>query len=247
MSAVTERRRALRSEARERQKATVPKLRAQVRARKVAKKKRIAKCRADCKRRRDRVQVDAVTARAQLRERIKQAKVTARAACGVCKVTATEKELDKLDRALGAVQVEREAIADLRRRASLMVDPRGRAGGRRAAELRSESDDEVRNNIGDDPDLAALWESIDRRKFQKTKYMSRTEAFLDHVHNHPEELDELRNRQQVQYDREAEEMLSRWPRDESIGKMSDVELAQLMTDLDQADQQLAAADAAAPF
>lgn len=235
MSAITDKRRELRREARERQKETVPKLRAVVRARKAAKRKRLAKCRADCKRKRAKVQRDAVRARELLRERIKKTKQVAREACGMCKVSATDRGLDELDRALGKVQAEREAIAELRRRAAQLTDPRGRAGGRRAAELRAESDDEVRRNVEDDPDLGALWEAIDKRQFKRSPHRSRTEAFLEHVHDHPEELDELRAKQEAQYDREAEELFAKWPRDAAVGKMTDAQLAEVVADLDRAD------------
>ena len=235
MSAVTDKRRELRREARERQKETVPKLRALVRARKAAKRQRLAKCRADCKRKRAKIQRDAVRARELLRARIKKTKQVARDACGLCKVSATDRGLDALDRALGKVQAEREAIADLRRRAGQLTDPRGRAGGRRAAELRAESDDEVLRNVADDPDLAALWAAIDKRQFKRSPYRSRTEAFLEHVHDHPEELDELRAKQDTQYDREAAELFAKWPRHQPVSQMTDAQLAEVLADLDTAD------------
>ena len=244
MSAITDRRRELRQEARERQKETIPKLRALVRDRKAARRKRLAKCRADCKRMRGKVQRDALRARELLRARIKKAKLVARDACGLCKVSATDRGLDELDRAFGKVQAEREAIAELRRRAAQLTDPRGRAGGRRSAEVRAESDDEVRRNVADDPDLAALWDSTNKLQFKRTRHRSRTEAFLEHVHDNPEDLDELRAKQDAQYDREAEELFAKWPRDETVGKMTDAQLAEVMADLDRAD---VLAEDAAPF
>jgi len=60
---------------------------------------------------------------------------------------------------------------------------RGVAGGRRAAELRTESDDEVRQSI--DPLLVPLWERV-RRTIKGSARKSRTEAFLEWVHDHPE-------------------------------------------------------------
>lgn len=244
MSAITDRRRELRLKARQRQSESLPELRKAVRLRRAAKQKRLAVCRRDCKQRREAVQRDAVKARTQLRERIKRAKEVARKACGFCKVTATEAELDKLDRALAAVATEREAIEELRRRAARMTDPRGRSGGRRAAELRAESDDEVRRNVDDDPELGALWalQKSKAERFKGTRTRTRTEAFLEWVHDHPEALDELRAKQQTQYDREAEELLSQWPRSEPIGKMGEAELAGLLEDLGRADEL-----AAAPF
>jgi len=60
---------------------------------------------------------------------------------------------------------------------------RGVAGGRRSAELRSESDDEVRQSI--DPLLLPLWERV-RRTIKGSARQTRTEAFLEWVHDHPE-------------------------------------------------------------
>jgi hypothetical protein len=65
---------------------------------------------------------------------------------------------------------------------------KGVAGGRRSAELRSESDDEVRGSI--DPWLVPLWERV-KRTIRATARKSRTEAFLDWVHDHPEAQYEL--------------------------------------------------------
>lgn len=244
MSAITDRRRDLRREARERQKETIPKLRALVRDRKAAKRKRLAKCRADCKRMRAKVQRNAVRARELLRARIKKAKLVARDACGLCKVSATDRGLDELDRAFGKVQAEREAIAELRRKAAQLTDPRGQAGGRRSQELRAESDDEVRRNVADDPDLAALWDAVSKSQFKRDKYQSRTEAFLHYVHENPEALDELRAKQTVEYDREASDLFAKWPRDEGVAKMTDAQLAEMLADLDRAD---VLAEEAAPF
>ncbi len=131
MSAITDKRRELRREARERQRDTIPKLRALVRKQRKTKAARLAKCRADTKRRRAQLQRDAVAARKLLRLGIAAAKRAAQEAGRACKATATEEELDKIDRALAAVEKERDAIRELRLRAARLRDPRGRAGGKR--------------------------------------------------------------------------------------------------------------------
>ena len=240
MSAITERRAELRREARELQRAAIPALKAKVREQRKAKTKRLAKCRADAKRRAAAVQRDAGKARGLLRLGIQRAKEKAQAAAKACKVSATGEQLAAVDKALAAVEVERENIAELRRRAAMLRDPRGRAGGRRRAELKAESDDEVARNVADDDDLAALWASTNKARFQSTPQLTRTEAFLQYVHDHPEALDELRSRQEVAYEREAAELLASWPRDEPVGKLGDEDLGQLVTDLQRA-QELAEA------
>jgi hypothetical protein len=65
---------------------------------------------------------------------------------------------------------------------------KGRAGGRRAAELRAESDDAVEQSI--DPSLLPLWRRI-RHHIKATARRTRTEAFLEWVHDHPEAHYEL--------------------------------------------------------
>lgn len=240
MSAITERRAELRRSARERQREVLPKLRARVKAIKAQRRKRVKRCASDCKRRRDKVQAEAKRAREQLRQRIARMKAKAREACGICKVSAKDADLDKLDRVLATIAQEREVISELRKRAAQLRDPRGRAGGRRAQELREESDDEVARNLADDPDLAKLWKAQKNRhaRFPKTKYHSRTEAFLDWVHNHPEALHELRHREEEKWDREAEEMFRTWGRERPTGRMEEAELAELQRELDAADRWL---------
>lgn len=240
VSAITERRRQLREDARQRQQEVLPKLRARVRELRAQRRQRVKRCAADCRKRKEKVQRDAAAARAKLRERIARMKVKAREACGLCKVSAKDRDLDALDRTLAVIAQEREVISELRRRAAQMRDPRGIAGGRRAAELRDESDDEVRRNLEDDPDLAALWRAQKNKagRFKQTKYHTRTEAFLDWVHNHPEALAELRHKQEEKWAREAEEMYATWGRQKPTGRMSEAELADLQRELDAADRWL---------
>ncbi len=106
-----------------------------------------------------------------------------------------------------------------------------------AAELRAESDDEVRRNLADDRELAALWRATkNKARFKATPTRSRTEAFLEYVHDHPEALDELRSAQEVEYEREAAELLAQWPRDEPIGSMSDKALSGMVDELRRAEE-----------
>lgn len=236
MSAITQRRRELKQRARERQKELLPKLRARVREARKARQARLRKCAADCRKRKARVQANARKARDALRGRIVKARQKAQAACGACRVDARGAALDKLDRALRAVETEREAIAALRATAAQLRDPRGVAGGRRSAELRSESDDQVARDVADDPELAALWAASNKSRFKASPRRSRTEAFLEWVENHPEALAELRHRQEEQYAREAERLFASWPKARSVGRLSDAELEQVHRELDQAEQ-----------
>lgn len=87
----------------------------------------------------------------------------------------------------------------------MLISERGRKGGRRAAELRAESDDEVVRNIGEDKLMVELFRK-NRAKFKATKHRSRTEAFFEWLHDHPEELDELRSKKEIEWEKKAERM-----------------------------------------
>lgn len=244
MSLTTQKRAELRRQARQRQRELIPRMRAQVKKLRAAKKKRLTKCRTDCRKRKARVQRDAIRARQLLRERIARSKAKATELCGTCRVTATGKALEKIDRAMAEVAAEREAIRELRMRAERLKDSRGQAGGRRAAELREESDAQVARDVADDPDLAELWRTVDRRKFPGTSRTTRTEQFLDWIEHHPHVLDEQRARQHAQWDAEAERLFSEWPRERATGQLSEAELAELHRELDRVQQ---FADEEVPF
>jgi len=64
-------------------------------------------------------------------------------------------------------------------------------GGRRAAELRAESDDEVRANLP--PELVAVFDSV-RRSIAPTAKRTRTETFLEWAAEHPERVYEITDR-----------------------------------------------------
>lgn len=232
MSTTTDRRASLRTEARRRERTLLPKLRAKLKAAKEHKAKRLKRCQDDCRKRRAKVRDQAAEARRKLRERLAAAKQQARDFCSVCKVSASGAELDRIDAALGALQEERATIQRLRSRASGMVDERGSAAGKRSAEIRAELQDEVARNVGDDPELAALWEAqTDKyRRFRPTSRTTMTERFLEWVEAHPEALDELRNELQQRWEVEAEILLGQWPRERPIADMSEAELARLQAD-----------------
>lgn len=197
-------RKALRAEIRERKREIIPRLLHAVKAGKVHQKKRLKGCERDARARLVKVRRDATRARKKLEQHIKRAKERAKAAAVTCAVS-SRADLDQVDRALAAVDKERGAIRELRRQAAAMVSERGRKGGKRAAEKRAESDDEVIFNLTDDAHMIELFKKV-RRKIKRTDKRSRTEAFLEYVHDHPEELDELRATKERQYAAEAEKL-----------------------------------------
>jgi len=199
-------RRELRAQARERQREVIPALRAAIKATRAERKRRLQRCAGQCLARKARVKKAALAAREQLRARILKLRAQLKQACGSCRVSVKDQELEKLDDQLGKLAAEREAIRQLRRKAGALRSSKGSAGGKRSAELRAESDDEVRRNVADDPLLAATWQRL-KHKIKGSAHLSRTEAFLEHVHNHPEALEETQREQERRYDDEAAELL----------------------------------------
>ena len=203
MSIATERK-ALQSQIREKRKVVVPKLKALVKQTKADRKKRLRECKKECAAAKRKARRASTVARRKLEQHIQRARKKATEVCKVCKVD-DQKHLDKLEKALQDLEVERQLIGELRRKASTMKSTRGVAGGRKSAEVRAESDDAVIFNLGDNQDLIGLFKSV-RRKIKASPRRSRTEAFFEYVHDHPEELDAYRSKKQREYEKEAERL-----------------------------------------
>lgn len=200
--------RLLKAQIRSLKREVLPKLRTRVRELRKARRVRIRKCASDCKATRARLIREAKRARERLRTYILKVREKARHACKACKVTADERGLDTLEALLKDIEVNRQMIAELRRKAArIPVSEARRRGGVRAAEKRAESDDEVRRDLGDDKELIALWESV-KHKIKRSPRRSRTEAFFEYVEEHPEALDEFRAKKQRQYEDEAERLFA---------------------------------------
>lgn len=69
-----------------------------------------------------------------------------------------------------------------------------------AAERRAESDDEVRNNL--EPEHVPVWNAY-KHKIRGNKYRSRTEAFLEWMHDHPADAEAVMYRR---HDEEIDHM-----------------------------------------
>jgi len=212
-NSVRAQRSALRAEINQRRKAVLPKLKAAVKAAQRERKKRLKLCQADCKAATKKARQRATVAKRKLEHAIKRAREHAAETCKSCKVL-DKRGLDEISRSLAALDKERKEIDQLRAQASMMISERGRAGGRRAAELRAESDDEVVRNLGEDKLLIALFKKH-RAKIKASKHRSRTEAFLEFVHDHPEELDELRGKKEIEWEKKAEKMFRERQPDEN--------------------------------
>lgn len=205
MSIVAQRRQ-LRSQIREKRREVLPKLRATVKWAKRQRAERLKQCRKDCKDAERKAKKAQTIARKKLEQYIKRAKKKASEVCRSCKVI-DEKSVDALQSAVEALNKEMKEIQELRRKAGALKSERGRAGGRRAAELRTESDSQVIHNLGDNEELIALFKKV-RKKIKATPRMTRTEAFFQFLHDNPEALDEFRAARERKWETEAERLFA---------------------------------------
>lgn len=203
MSIATERR-ALQSQIRHKRKEVVPKLRKLVKALENDRKNRLRECKKECKTAQRKAKKAATFARKKLEQHIQRARKKAGSVCKSCTLD-DDKNLAAFQNALRELNKERETIEQLRKQVSTMKSPRGRSGGRKSAEVRAESDDAVIFNLENNADLIGLFKSV-RNKIKASPRRSRTEAFLEWVHDHPEELDAYRSKKQLEYEREAKRM-----------------------------------------
>lgn len=247
MASVVQQRREIKREIRERRRNVIPKLKATVKAEEKARRARLRTCKADCRAAIRKQKKLATQARRKLEQHIKKAKAKAKDVCNSCKVV-DAKGVEQISKALDALETERKEIEKLRTQASYLKSERGRAGGRKAAELRSESDSAVIHNLGEDKEAIALFKKV-RGKIKANKYQSRTEAFLQYVHDHPEALDELRAKKEIAYAKEAERMFrERQPDQNGNGCWSD--LSKCKRELDElkaAERFLSEAEKDVPF
>lgn len=199
-------RRILRAQIKEKRREVLPKLRAAVKHAKKARTDRLKQCRKDCKEAQRKAKRAAIEARRKLEQHIKRAQKKAGVICSSCK-TVNEKSIDALQTAIAELEAERKSIEEIRRKVAGMKSEKGKKGGLKAAELRSESDSQVIHNLGDNEELIALFKKV-RGKIKPTKHMTRTEAFFQFLHDTPEALDEFRAKRERKWEKEAERMFA---------------------------------------
>lgn len=173
-------------------------LRGAIRDAKSAKKQRLADVRGMCRSNRERLREKEAQLRAELRERIAAERIAARTSCSTNRATARTQGQANIARAVSAfttarADVKRERIWDPSRDPLMAKKKRGRsAAAREVAVRRTESDDEVRNNLP--PDLIPVFEAV-KRGIREGARRSRTEAFLEWVHDHPGRVWEIMEQQ----------------------------------------------------
>jgi hypothetical protein len=198
---IPQRRKWLKQQIQRLKKEEIPRLKAAIKEAEKAKKDRVKGCEKECAKVTAQVERKAKQSREKLRKHIEKARAKAGEVCKLCKVTAKQSAIDDLEKANQKLQKQIEIIRELSTRANAMVSERGRAGGRRRAEMKAESDDMVRFNLGDNEDLIGLFNSVSHT-IKKTPRATRTEAFLEWVHNNPSKLDEYRARKEREYEAE---------------------------------------------
>lgn len=175
-------------------RATLKRLRAAVREKRIEKKERIAEVRKMCREAievarerarerkrelRDRQKREAHELRAQLRaeRKVQRATLSAR------RRKVRDESTAAVDEAKRALELEREEQHERHGQVAMVASSpkRSRAEAARARhEEQHESDDEVRRDIPEE--LAPVWEKV-KRGIHATPRMSRTEAFLQWVHD----------------------------------------------------------------
>lgn len=167
---------------RKRQRAELGRLRRELKDARVQRRDLRKSVRNRCRTERRALTERAKAARVALREAVKQARKQNRSACARARREGDERTLNQIERAIAAL--ERERAEQLRLRIWEGKTPRVRADVRRA-----ESDDEVRNNL-DDPMLRGAFEAV-KHKIKPGLRSTRTEAFLQWAHDHPQQVYEL--------------------------------------------------------
>lgn len=135
--------------------------------------------RANCREARQTLTADARARRESLRDAIRNERAALRGSCSV--------RLDDARAATArAIDEARSSAVELDRLRKVTRTPAQKSAAERArlrgAERIRESDDEVRRNLGDE--LALVWARV-KNRIKGTSRTTRTEAFLDWVHNHP--------------------------------------------------------------
>lgn len=216
----------LQAEIRRHKKEVLPKLREALKAAKREKKKRVRACRDQAARGLAELRKKQKQARAKLAVHLRKLDKQFEAGLNLCIREESARALDKVEDVTRKIAEEREEIMRLRRLADAAVSPVRRAAGRRAAEKRMESEDEVRRNL-ETPALRELWE-LKKAKVRGSKYRTRTEAFLDWVHDHPEALEELQHKAERKHEAEIAKAFE----ERAAGRTCDIELDDCQRELE---------------
>lgn len=178
--------RAVREEQRRIRALAIEDLRRQIAAVHTRRRELVDRVRAQCKIAKSRVQTQVEQRRAELRREVAEMKQAERNRCALRKARVrieSESKRDWLKREARERRRDQAATARIERHERRESKKHSRA------ERQGESDDEVRQNI--DPEFVPVFNVV-RAKIRQRPGMSRTEAFLHWLEEHPAELWALR-------------------------------------------------------
>lgn len=160
------------------------------------KRQRLRDVRDQCRADQRRISEAAMAKRAELSAAVRAEREQAKGSCslarGHARATGTE-GVEKVKRVLGEERTEQRRLKLYEKPREAFLGKRSkRAGIAVAAERRTESDDEVRANLG--PDMLPVFEKV-KRSIHATPRMTRTEAFLQFVHDNPHVVWEVHEKQ----------------------------------------------------
>ena len=165
---------------------------AQARATKRARLREVRdQCRADQRRNSETAKAKRAELSAAVRAEREGAKGSSSLARGHARETGTE-SVEKVKRVLGEERAEQRRLKLYEKPREAFLGKKAKGGVTAAAERRSESDDEVRANLG--PEMLPVFEKV-KRSIHATPRMTRTEALLQFVHDNPHVVWEVHEKQ----------------------------------------------------
>lgn len=185
--------RELRRDLREKDRATLARLRAAIDAARKQRTERTREITRTCKSARESAREWAKRARIELRERIERERAELRGSCSARRTRASEEGASAIEAARAELA---QARADLSVERAWTRKQAKRPTAQRAARVMSESEEEVLRNIP--PDLVPVWHAV-KKGIHATARRSRTEAFLEWAHDHPGRVYELLERDAVRH------------------------------------------------
>ncbi|MCC7542722.1 MAG: hypothetical protein IT379_41280 [Deltaproteobacteria bacterium] len=159
------------------------------------KRARLREVRDQCRADQRRISETAKAKRAELNAAVRTEREGAKGSCSLARGHAREtgtEGVEKVKRVLGEERAEQRRLKLYEKPREAFLGKRSKRGIAAAAERRTESDDEVRANLG--PEMLPVFEKV-KRSIHATPRMTRTEAFLQFVHDNPHVVWEVHEKQ----------------------------------------------------
>ena len=160
------------------------------------KRQRLREVRDQCRTDQRRISETAKAKRAELNAAVRAEREGAKGSCSLARGRAREtgiEGVEKVKRVLGEERAEQRRLKLYEQPREAFLGKRSkRAGIAAVTERRTESDDEVRANLG--PEMLPVFEKV-KRSIHATPRMTRTEALLQFVHDNPHVVWEVHEKQ----------------------------------------------------